>query len=428
MIRRYGLLACLTPLAMLPREAFAQAAPQAQASPPAQTVTAAPAAAPAAPSSWASSIKLGAQIEAGISGNPQDPDNGVNFGQLFTDKANHPLLNQLLLTAERDNRSESDGLRFRLQAAGMYGSDARITHTLGVFDHLIHDRNQIDIVEANVTMHTPWLFSGGIDVKAGIYPTPLGAEVIDAKANPFYSHSYIFNFGLPLKHLGILTTSHVSDMVDIYFGIDSGTNTSVGSGDDNGRPGGIAGVGLNLLGGNLTVLALTHMGPEDATRNTPFGNSAMRYYNDIVATYKYSDPLSFTTELNYVKEDGFRAEGYGIAQYAAYTLSDTVTLNARAEVWRDNSNFFVANPVNNLDFVNFELGNPSNFYTATRPTTYSEFTIGATYKPAGLPAAISTLMIRPELRYDTTLNNSKPFDGGKDKGYVTLASDIILAF
>jgi hypothetical protein len=310
----------------------------------------------------------------------------------------------------------------------MYGSDARITHTLGVFDQLIHDRNQIDVVEANVTMHTPWLFGGGIDFKAGIYPTPLGYEVIDPKGNPFYSHSYIFNYGIPLNHLGILTVSHVSPLVDVYFGIDSGTNTSVGSGDNNDEPGGIAGVGLNMLGGNLTVLALTHMGPEDSTRNTTFGNSAMRYYNDVVITYKYSDPLSFTTELNYAKETGFRAEGYGAAQYVAYTLSDTLTLNGRAEVWRDNSNFFVSNPEGNLDFVNSELGNPANLITAAQATTYSEFTVGVTYKPAGLPSVLNNLMIRPELRYDRALNNSHPYNDGKDQGQFTLASDIILNF
>lgn len=377
---------------------------------------------------WASTLKYGAQFEGGIVGNPQGPDNGQNFGQLFTDKANRPILNQLLLTLERDTDPKATGYDFGFKLQGMYGSDARIIHTLGVFDHLIHDRNQIDIVEANVSMHAPWLFSGGIDLKAGIYPTPLGFEVIDPKANPLYSHSYIFNYGLPYKHLGVLTTSHVTPILDFYLGVDSGTNTSVGGGDNNGRPAGIIGFGLNFLEGALTVLALSHMGPENSTLNTPFGNEAMRYYNDLVVTYKATGTLSFTTELNYVKETGFNAEAYGAAQYVSYTLADTLTLNARAEVFRDNSNFFVSNPVNNLDYVNFELGRPSNFYTAGRPTTYSEFTAGVTYKPTGLPSAIQTLMVRPEIRYDRVLAGSRAFDDFKDRGSVTLAADVILGF
>jgi hypothetical protein len=162
---------------------------------PAADISAAPPAPAAAPdkpwappasfADWASSIKFWGQIEAGITGNPQDPDNGVNFGQLFTDKANRPILNQLLLTVERDTDPKATDYDFGFKLQDMYGSNARITHSLGVFDHLIHDRNQIDIVEANVSVHTPWLSDGGVDLKAGIYPTPLGFEVIDPKANPF---------------------------------------------------------------------------------------------------------------------------------------------------------------------------------------------------------------------------------------------------
>ena len=226
-----------------------------------------------------------------------------------------------------------------------------------------------------------------------------------------------------------MSTAHVTGMLDLYLGIDTGTNTTIADGDNNRRPGGIVGFGLNLLGGDLTVLALSHMGPENAKRNTTFANDAMRYYNDLVVTYKANPKLAFTTEFNYVKEDGFRAEGYGVAQYAAYTLSDTVTLNARAELWRDNSNFFVSTPVNNLDYVNFERGySPANFYTAQRATTYSEFTLGLTYKPEGLPAPVSQLLLRPELRYDRSLSNSRPYDDNKDKGSFTIAADAVLTF
>ena len=375
--------------------ARAQAPSPVQNTPPVQTgMPASPVTAPDKPwvppanfSEWSSSIKLSGLVEAGIVGNPQDPNNGVNFGQLFTDKANRPILNQLLLTAERaiDPKATGYDVGFKLQ--GLYGSDARIVHSLGLFDHAIHDRNQIDILEANVTAHTPWLFDGGIDFKAGIYPTPLGFEVIDPHTNPFYSHSYIFNYGLPYKHLGVLSTSHtLGGLLDIYLGIDTGTNTTLADGDNNRRPAGIFGLGLNLLGGNLTILGLTHIGPEDPKRNTTFGNSAERYYNDLVITYKYSDKLAFTTELNYVKEEGFKAEGYGVAQYLAYTINDQLTFNVRGEIWRDNNNFFVNTPVNNLDYVNAERGySPANFYVSQGPTTYSAITAGR-YVQAGRDA------------------------------------------
>ena len=387
-----------------------------------------PWAAPATLSAWASTIQFSGEVDAGITGNPQDPNNGVNFGRLFTDKANRPILNQLLLTLERDLDPKATGYDWGFNLQALYGSDARIVHLLGLFDHAIHDRNQLTFIAANVTLHAPWLSSGGVDFKGGIFPSPLGFEVIDPKANPFYSHSYIFD-SLPYEHLGLLGVAHATGMLDLYLGIDTGNDTTLAAGDNNQRPAGIAGLGLTLLGGSLTVLALTHIGPEDATRAAPFANSALRYYDDLVVTYKRSPKLSFTTELDYVREEGFRAEGYGAAQYASYALTDTVTLNGRAEVFRDNNNFFISTPVNNLDYVNGERGHvPANFYTAARPTTYSALTAGITYKPAGLPKPVGSVLFRPELRYDRTLNGSKPFNDGRDKGMVTIAADVVAGF
>ena len=393
--------------------------------------TEAPWRAPASFGEWSSSIKLGLQLNAGIAGSLDDPPSpGVNFGQLLTDKLNKPILNQVLLSAQRDVDPKATGYDLGFKVALLYGSDARITHSLGLFDRAIHDRLQLDLLEANVTARLPWLFEGGIDAKAGIYPTPLGYETIDPKNNPFYTKSYIFNYGLPFKHLGALTTSHVTSMLDVYLGIDTGTNTTIGTGagDNNNRPGGIAGIGLNLLDGKLTVLALTHIGPENAKRNTPFGNSALRYFNDAVITYKATDKLSFVTELNYVKDDGFRAEAYGAAQYVSYALSDEVSLNARAEVYRDNSNFFVFNPSSNRDFINVQRGDYATLLTAPRATTYSEFTVGLAYKPTDLPLGLNTLVVRPELRYDRSLSGTRVYNSNRDRGSFTLSADVIIGF
>ncbi len=398
----------------------------AQTPAPAPEKPAAPAAeAPEAPKSWASSITLSAQFEGGVVFNPSGPK--TNFGQLFTDKPNTVLLNQALFTAARviDPKQTDWDVGFKLQV--LYGTDARYAHVLGEFDH-INSRYQLDIVEANVTVHMPLLTEGGIDLKVGQYSTPIGFETIDPSTNPFYSHSYIFNFGIPLSHTGGLAIVHATPVIDIYGGIDSGVNTSVGVGDNNSAAAGIFGFGLNLLDGKLTVLALTHMGPENPSKTVPNANAFMRYLNDVIITYKATDKLSFTTELNYIVDDFAKAGGYGAVQYVSYALTDEITLNGRAEIWRDNKNFFVAAFPGNQDFVNAQLGNPNTSYAAPKAGTYSEFTAGLTYKPAGLPAPVAGLMIRPEIRYDASLNNSKPFKNGKENGAFTIATDFILSF
>src|SRR6185437_11796316 len=121
-------------------------------------------------------------------------------------------------------------------------------------------------------------------------------------------------------------------------------------GDNNGAIGGIGGFNLTLMDGKLTILGLSHFGPEDATRAlSPLGvnaNGQWRFYNDLLVTWKATDALTLVTEANFIRDDygpsGHGANGIGIAQYVSYALTDTVTLNARAEYFRDDHNFFVA--------------------------------------------------------------------------------------
>lgn len=401
------------------------ASPSAATNPPAQ---AGEATLPAASAGWASSIKLGLQGDAGITVNTLSPNSNRNFGRLFDDLSNRPVLNQLTATVSRDIDPKSTDVDVGFKIQLMYGSDARIIHTLGVFDQLIHNRYQLDVTEANVVVRLPSVFAGGTEIKAGIWSTPMGAETIDPKNNPFYSHSYIFNYGLPFKNTGVIGTAHVSDVLDLYLGVDTGVNTFVayGAGDNNNRPGGTAGIGLNL--GKVTVLGFTHIGPEDSKHLVPFANSALRYLNDIVVVYKATDRLTFTAEANYIKDDGYNAEAWGIAGYASYALNDRLTLNGRAEIYRDNNNFFVFTPVAERDFVAAERGTYTRLITADKPTTYSEFTLGLTYKIPGLPEKVSTAMIRPEIRYDRALNNSRPFGDGNSRDVFTLAADLVLGF
>src|SRR5262249_1602662 len=152
--------------------------------------------APAAsgPTSWWDSFKLSGAVELGITGNPDDPSTGVNFGHLFTDRSNYPVMNQALITAERPLDPKATGTDFGFKFQGMYGTDARYTRLVGLLDHYTSAQYGLDIVEANGQMHLPYLTEGGIDLKAGIFVTLEGAEVIPAAGNIFYSHSYIFNF------------------------------------------------------------------------------------------------------------------------------------------------------------------------------------------------------------------------------------------
>ncbi|MEO8926148.1 MAG: outer membrane beta-barrel protein [Caulobacteraceae bacterium] len=392
------------------------------------------AAPPVAPASWASTIKVSGQIDTGITINPAGPDTGLNYGRLFDDKAGKLLLNQAALTVERDLDPKAKGVDFGFKVQAFYGSDARITHFIGELDRSIDQINQVDVVEANLLAHLPILTAGGVDIKAGQFSTPLGQEVIDPTGNFFYSHTYIFNFGIPFKHTGVLTTTHVNPKLDIYAGYTTGVNTSVGSGggDNDGQFHFLGGFGLNL--NKLTVLALTHIGPED-----PYGSlgpgvdvhEKLRYLSDVLFTYKAGDKLTSVTELNYIRDDGFNATGGGVAQYFTYVLTPELTAGVRAEVWRDNNGFFVAAFPGNFDYLSVEAGRLNTSFSQG-PATYGAITVGLNIKPAHLPKLIDGLTFRPEVRYDRALAGGTPFDGapGTAKDQFTFGIDLVapLAF
>jgi hypothetical protein len=404
--------------------------PSTQAAPSPATPAAPP------PGLWIDGVHFYGQLDAGIMGNPSGPADSLNFGRLFDDRANQVQLNQLLLTANKPLDPKNSDYQWGFKVQFMYGSDARYTQFLGELNRVDpNQRYQLDVVEANVLAHLPWLTSGGIDVKAGQYPTPLGYETIDPSTNPFYSHSYIFNFAAPFKQTGLLAVTHVNDVLDIYSDIDTGTNTTFGPlGDNNGAIGGIGGFNLTLLDGNLTVLALTHFGPDQATRLlSPLGvnaNGQWRFYNDLVVTYKASDALTLVTETAWAR-DGYGAVGkpanaIGVAQYASYSLTDTLTLNGRIEYFRDDNNFFVASfPSNSAPVLAQQGFAPFVHVAPGTNTTYGEMTIGVTWKPA-LPAPITGLAIRPEVRWDHAFTNNNPFNAQMDNNAVTLGVDAVL--
>ncbi|MFI5001959.1 MAG: hypothetical protein ACHQK9_18920, partial [Reyranellales bacterium] len=74
---------------------------------------------PAAPSgSWWDTFAISGHVEAGATFNSIGPSDGINFGNLFGDRANTPLLNQDLVPAQRplDPKATGYDFGFKVQA------------------------------------------------------------------------------------------------------------------------------------------------------------------------------------------------------------------------------------------------------------------------------------------------------------------------
>ena len=333
----------------------------------------------------------------------------------------------------------------------------RTNHFLGIGTFFQgSQRNQLNVVQGFGAAHLPLFTSGGIDVKAGLFSSPQGFETLDPSASPFYSHSYTYNYGVTFSHTGILTTTHFNPTFDLYLGVDTGNQTTFGrpGGDPNATAAGFVGFGLNnLLNDKLTVLALSHIGPEQPYYNPAFGTGDvnagkdLRYYNDVVLTYKINDDWTSVTELNYSRDQfgvanglggslGGPASFYSVAQYFAYAYNKQVTFNVRGEIARDSQNLFVSTPTDNSGLAKSEIG-LINFTTPTlvapnlnQGTTYGGITLGMTYKPDVLKP-LALVMVRPEIRYDRIIAggpafNNNGFKGNRDQ--FTFGGDLTIGF
>jgi len=369
-------------------------------------------------------LKFYGWIEGGITGNTGSPHDGQNFGRLFDDRSNQALLNQVSVTAERALDPKATGFDWGFKTQAMYGSDSRFTHSMGLLDQTGHERYQPDLVEAYLNLHCPVLTEGGIDFKVGKVVTLEGAETIDPRSNFFYSHSYIFNFGIPLTYTGATATVHVTKELDLIGGVTRGVNTSTQ--DNNGAAGFQGGFGLNLLDGKLAILAVTNLGPE-----TPGNNNDYRYLNDVTAIWKITDKLTSITDVNYSYDKLANAACYGAAESLTYQFNDWLGVGARAEIWADPKGFYAVQYGNNTDPMSL-LRDGVVYAPRTvggGDTTYGAFTLGVNIKAPVAGSIIQGLMIRPEVRVDTALNSgTRPFNDSKDRSMVTLGIDAIMTF
>src|ERR1700731_2839993 len=367
-------------------------------------------------------FKISGWIESGVTFNPASPQDNQNFGRLFDDRANEPLLNQAVISFERALVPQPGEFDWGFELQFMYGSDARFIHSLGLFDRTAHEMLQPDLVEAYLNLHFPVITEGGLDLRLGKFVTLEGAETIDPRTNFFYSHTYIFNFGIPFNHTGALATFHATKWLDLYSGITRGVNTSLD--DNNDCVSFHGGVGLNLLDGKLTVLASTSIGPE-----TPNNNHDQRYLNDITVTAKITDKFTSITDLNYALDEVIDAKAYGIAQYFTYAINSWLTAGIRGEIFRDDKGFYVVSFADNHDPMRALEGQPTidPRTVGGGKTTYGAITAGVNIKPP-IPKPLAGLAIRPEIRYDCSLNDTRPFNNSGDRDQFTAGIDFIVTF
>lgn len=191
----------------------------------------------------------------------------------------------------------------------------------------------------------------GIGLKGGLFVTPLGTEIIPSPGafNDNISRSFLFNFGVPLRHLGVLASYQAHKMVGLSLGIVTGWDNPH---DNNHQPSFLGGLTLTP---NDKIMLMSNLiyGPEQKA------GGPKRFTIANVLTYKPIDPLALTLEYTAGTEDKVTSSlrdgtWQGIAGIASYSWTERFTTALRGEWFNDRDGVRLANGTNtNLGEVTF---------------------------------------------------------------------------
>jgi hypothetical protein len=385
---------------------------------PAATPTA-PAATEAAPASWPPGLLMdglgslglkkpmedtGFRIwgfdEIGFMGRLTGGQNPLIMRGFDARRPNNIRFHQLRLTFERpyDNTKDID-VGFRVDT--LYGGDAMLTHSPGLLDKAGSGTadNWFDLTQMYAQA---WIKTGkesGLEITAGKFVTPFGAEVIDATGNSLYSRGILFNYAIPFTHTGVKLNYIFSPQWSAYVAAVQGWEVF----ENNNDAWSVMAGGAYTSPDAKAVVALNFItGPE---QNDNVSNQ--RTVVDLVLTYHWNDALTQVVNFDYGVEEAAAASGsaahwYGAANYFTYTINDYLAATWRIEWFRDD-------------------GGARTGMTAN----YFENTWGVTITPAPKDPVWKNVSFRPELRWDAA---DKPVFGGDRKNQLTLGFDVIFKF
>lgn len=259
------------------------------------------------------------------SNHPKRPDN--ISGRIFDKDDNEVVFNDFNLTIEKPEKDW--GVGFKL--VGDFGRTAELLRESTLWGKTVHKEPSAELREAFLTTTIP--VGAGLQVKGGLMVTIHGTEVIPAvnAYNENISRSFLFNYAIPFRHLGVMFTYPVHKTVSISAGPVTGWDNPH---DNNGQPSVMW--NFNLTPVDMFALVSNFIyGPEQSHNS---GNK--RFTMSHVATIKPFDPLTLFLEYTYGHEEKVTsslrdATWQGVAGIASYAWTDRFTTALRGEWFND---------------------------------------------------------------------------------------------
>jgi hypothetical protein len=290
-------------------------------------------------------INISGYLDAGYNWSSNHPRNPRNISLRYFDKDHNKLVfNDFHIALEKPEKDWGVGFRISgdfgrtgelLREATYWGGRNR-------FPAALRDESSAELREAFLTTTIP--VGEGIGVKGGLFVTTLGTEIIPNPGayNDNISRSFLFNLGIPLRHLGMLFSYPVLKTLTLTAGPVTGWDNPH---DNNKQPSVLGGISFTPV--EMFSLASNAIyGPEQF-----HNNSNKRFTWSTVATVKPIDPLALYVEYVYGKEENvtasFRdATWYGWAAIASYNWTERFNTALRGEIFKDRDGYRTASAIN----------------------------------------------------------------------------------
>ena len=377
-------------------------------------------------------------IENSFTGNANGAHSGSNFGVNPNSKPDQWMGNQYYLILERPLKQE-EKVNWGMRIDNLFGNDWQFNYMQGFLNRAFKPGSfaGYDMAQFYLETHLPILTKGGFDIKAGRWYTLAGYEVVPATGRPLLSVPYMFNYGQPFTHIGVLTTWHVTDKINLYNGTINGWDRFFNEHYKWGYIGGFSATSDDeknslaftcVWGPNQFPSQLPANQPIYPTgyvnvpsiaglRNSGYGRDDRTLFTTVF-THKWNDKLTEVMETDQGMERAIPGLGAPIVNGIPQNGTP------KYDTWYSYGNWFLYN------FNDKVMGvwRSEVFWDTNGARTgklygdrYYEQTIGAQIRP------YSWLWIRPEARYDWSQYHPA-YSNDTRKSQLTLAFDVILLF
>lgn len=279
-------------------------------------------------------INIGGYFDVGYTYSFNRPNNPDYISLRYFDKDHNKVeFNDFHIFIEKPEKDWGVGFR----VSGDFGRTGELLREATFWSKNLHKESSAELREAFLTTTIP--LGEGIGVKGGLFVTTLGTEIIPNPGayNDNISRSYLFNFGIPLRHLGVSFSYPILKTLSANAGIVTGWDDPR---DNNNTPAFLGGVTYTPTDW-ITFASNMTAGEEPRFTGPNPREDTARFVISNVLTVKPIDPLALYLEYTYGHQrkaslGGTRgATWQGVAGIASYNWTDRFNTAFRAEFFQD---------------------------------------------------------------------------------------------